>query len=656
MKKYNEYTSQLVGESVETILTDKAKLSLYKKSSNSDIPVSILEEVYRRGYTIWNDKFGGTPEQFAFDRVNSFIAGGFAAQLDEDLLDKKRGLWDNIHAKRARIKAGSGERMRKPGSKGAPTDAALKASQNEDADPCWTGYKQVGMKTKGGKKVPNCVPVKEEELNKKVMTPEQIADKHGVSVESINKCLKRGIQVEKEHTTHAEEARRIALAHLGEDPNYYKKLDKAGLEEDAEAHSKDFRKPSSRFIGSNELVDIYKSQTPGQIIKKVIREHLQEVAMAMPPAVTPPAIVGQVRPGVRVAPRPTEVSGRAAGRISGQTGSMSARPNVKVTSGVQPSIERSWKTSGRASVGTGGGSMSATPKVSTSYSQGGVNVGKGMAASKQTSPVVKGMTDAGRSAVAGVEKAAPTLTKGLGTVARIATGPAATAAMAVMSPTPAGAGEDEKKRQETLKSYNPYKASGRSVSDYEKQTLTPQKYEAPKAPAAPKVDAPTPPSRPEFFSRGEAFKAAREKAGGSEGQFKYDNKTFQTNVPGEKYIAPEKQKQTGIEAESGGKTLKKIKEAISEATYKGKTVPLNKPMKGDVKKSKVFVDPDGDGKAQKVNFGDKNMSIKKDQPARKRSYCARSGGISGTNDKTSANYWSRRAWNCEETDSENGAE
>ena len=31
------------------------------------------------------------------------------------------GLWANIHAKRARIKAGSGEKMRKPGSKGAPT-------------------------------------------------------------------------------------------------------------------------------------------------------------------------------------------------------------------------------------------------------------------------------------------------------------------------------------------------------------------------------------------------------------------------------------------------------------------------------------------------------------------------------------------------------
>jgi len=40
----------------------------------------------------------------------------------------KRGLWDNIHAKQERIKNGSGEHMRKPGSKGAPTAANLKAA------------------------------------------------------------------------------------------------------------------------------------------------------------------------------------------------------------------------------------------------------------------------------------------------------------------------------------------------------------------------------------------------------------------------------------------------------------------------------------------------------------------------------------------------
>jgi len=38
------------------------------------------------------------------------------------------GLYAAIHAKRERIKAGSGEKMRKPGAKGAPTAAAFKAS------------------------------------------------------------------------------------------------------------------------------------------------------------------------------------------------------------------------------------------------------------------------------------------------------------------------------------------------------------------------------------------------------------------------------------------------------------------------------------------------------------------------------------------------
>jgi len=40
----------------------------------------------------------------------------------------KQGLYSNIHNKQARIKAGSGEKMRKPGSKGAPTAAAFKQS------------------------------------------------------------------------------------------------------------------------------------------------------------------------------------------------------------------------------------------------------------------------------------------------------------------------------------------------------------------------------------------------------------------------------------------------------------------------------------------------------------------------------------------------
>jgi len=40
-----------------------------------------------------------------------------------------KGLYANIHAKRKRIKAGAGETMRKPGSKGAPTAAAFKQAK-----------------------------------------------------------------------------------------------------------------------------------------------------------------------------------------------------------------------------------------------------------------------------------------------------------------------------------------------------------------------------------------------------------------------------------------------------------------------------------------------------------------------------------------------
>jgi len=52
--------------------------------------------------------------------------------LDDSPYAEKKGLWANIHAKRKRIKAGSGERMRKPGSKGAPSAEALRESDGDD--------------------------------------------------------------------------------------------------------------------------------------------------------------------------------------------------------------------------------------------------------------------------------------------------------------------------------------------------------------------------------------------------------------------------------------------------------------------------------------------------------------------------------------------
>lgn len=61
-------------------------------------------------------------------------------------------------------------------------------------------------------------------LDTPVLSPEDLADKHKVSVDEIQKQLEMGIKVEGEHTTKPKIARQIALAHIGEDPEYYSKL------------------------------------------------------------------------------------------------------------------------------------------------------------------------------------------------------------------------------------------------------------------------------------------------------------------------------------------------------------------------------------------------------------------------------------------------
>ena len=83
------------------------------------------------------------------------------------------------------------------------------------------------------------------------------------------------------------------------------------------------------------------------------------------------------------------------------------------------------------------------------------------------------------------------------------------------------------------------------------------------------------------------------------------------------------------------------------AKYQGRTVPLNKPMRGDVKKFKVYVKNRRTGKVQKVNFGAKGMSIKKNIPARQRSFMARFrpilAKVKGQKSLSPA-YWAVKSW------------
>jgi hypothetical protein len=81
---------------------------------------------------------------------------------------------------------------------------------------------------------------------------------------------------------------------------------------------------------------------------------------------------------------------------------------------------------------------------------------------------------------------------------------------------------------------------------------------------------------------------------------------------------------------------------VDEAKYQGREVPLGKPMKGDVKKSKVYV-RGPKGNVVKVNFGDKKMRIKKSNPNRRKSFRARHN-CSNPGPRHKARYWSCRAW------------
>ena len=77
------------------------------------------------------------------------------------------------------------------------------------------------------------------------------------------------------------------------------------------------------------------------------------------------------------------------------------------------------------------------------------------------------------------------------------------------------------------------------------------------------------------------------------------------------------------------------------AKYQSKSVSLNRVMRGDVKKFKVFVKKES--RVVKVNFGDPNMSIKKNIPGRKKSFLARHR-CSTPGPKFKARYWSCKMW------------
>ena len=83
-------------------------------------------------------------------------------------------------------------------------------------------------------------------------------------------------------------------------------------------------------------------------------------------------------------------------------------------------------------------------------------------------------------------------------------------------------------------------------------------------------------------------------------------------------------------------------ELTEKEEYQGRSVELNNPTKGDSKKYKVYVKNDK-GNVVKVEFGDPDMEIKRDDPQNRASFRARMN-CENPGPKWKARYWSCKHW------------
>jgi hypothetical protein len=211
-------------------ICETADAGLAAKASKSGISIGTLRKVYRRGVAAWNSghRPGTTPQQWGMARVNSYIGKGSGTYggADKDLhegdtsnlprvaKDKESGLPKKyvagLSASTAKARAAHFDKMDKksdsdpsayepaPGDANAKTKLSkhtlkYRAMFGEDMDEeiyeaCWDTHKQVGMKKKGNRMVPDCVP-KNEEIEAQFDLIEEmvmaIADQHNLDPEMV---------------------------------------------------------------------------------------------------------------------------------------------------------------------------------------------------------------------------------------------------------------------------------------------------------------------------------------------------------------------------------------------------------------------------------------------------------------------------------------
>jgi hypothetical protein len=204
---------------------EESDSGLAAKADKSGVSIGTLRKVYKRGVAAWNSghRPGTTPQQWGMARVNSYITKGKGTyhgadkdlreeELEEVAKDKESGLpkkyVSGLSPSTAKARAAHWDKMDKLSDKDpaayepAPGDATAKTKEskhtkkyremfgdpkkNEIDEACWTGYKRVGMKKKGDKMVPNCVP-EEVELGEMSKLSDTLAKiKHDFSTPPAN--------------------------------------------------------------------------------------------------------------------------------------------------------------------------------------------------------------------------------------------------------------------------------------------------------------------------------------------------------------------------------------------------------------------------------------------------------------------------------------
>jgi len=567
LKYKRMYGEEAMDESSETGLAAKAK--------KSGVSLGTLKKVYRRGVAAWNSghRPGTTPQQWGMARVNSYITKGKGTyhgadkDLREDELNEKGpGLWANIHAKRQRIKAGSGERMRKPGSKGAPTADQIRAAKSEETQNEGQANWAKARKENERSSVAYLNRAKKSYVDRSV-TPYK-ADDAKIAADSMKDFVARGGKIQQ-LPPGKKTIKSLVKPKKYMTPNQASKITEQNMTtHDAVPLSKRVKRVKSFHAFHPPVKETVQRDSDIRMVKVRMPDGTTKFRKERAPA--------KVQQEMYTGSEPTTTN--PADPASRFVGTNAIRQTY-------------------ANVTPGQGSVAGEIAVAK-YAPEKVNYTSSMAKKTHTE------VDQSKDNLS--KKHFNDIRKALGGIRESHDLNEAFAAGFELAPFARDYG------MTVQSAFEHHPDVERMMDESNTKTTKAIVYKDNKP-----------------FAIYPDMKSAQKEYYGKDG---YSIGTVSLS------------KSKALKKLNPG--LKIVEDSMDEATYQGRKVPLNKPMKGDVKKSKVYVDPDGDGKAKKINFGDKNLSIKKDQPARKRSYCARSSGQGNLTKKDSANYWSRRAWNC----------